>query len=197
MGRRAPNEGTISKRSDGRWHARVHLGYRDGKRARKSFYGQSRREVQQKLTRALHDIDRGVQLATNDRLPVGDFLDRWLADDVRHRVRPLTLHSYTAIVNPHLKPALGRTPLGNLEPRQVQTLLGQKLEVGLSPRRVQYIHAVLRASLNKAERWGLVSRNVAKLVDPPDYSPRLKASGAQSRACYRAAAGCLCARRCN
>jgi integrase len=178
VARRAPNEGTITKRKDGRWHARVHLGYRDGKRLRKSLYGRSRREVQQKLTKALHDIDRGVQLATNERLPVGDFLDRWLADDVRHRVRPLTLRSYTAIVNQHLKPAFGSTPLRKLEPRQVQSLLGRKLEAGLSSRRVQYIHAVLRASLNKAERWGLVTRNVAKLVDPPRVNrPELRPLG--------------------
>ena len=37
----------------------------------------------------------------------------------------------------------------------------------LTPRTVQYIHAVLRRALNQAMRWGLVSRNVATLVTPP------------------------------
>jgi integrase len=167
MSRRAPYEGTISKRRDGRWQARIHLGYRDGRRLRKSVYGRTRREVQQKLTQALRELDLGLKLETSDRLSVSDYLDRWLRDDVRHRVRPLTLRSYTAIVDKHLKPSLGRTPLRKLEPRQVQTLLGEKLGSGLSPRRVQYVHAVLRAALHRAERWGYVSRNVAKLVDPP------------------------------
>jgi integrase len=42
-----------------------------------------------------------------------------------------------------------------------------KLAAGLSPRTVQYHHAILRRALGQAHRWGLVSRNVAKLVDPP------------------------------
>src|SRR5207248_2376455 len=32
---------------------------------------------------------------------------------------------------------------------------------------VQYLRAVLRRALGQALRWGLVSRNVATLVDPP------------------------------
>jgi len=32
---------------------------------------------------------------------------------------------------------------------------------------VQYLHAVIRRSLGQAERWGLVNRNVARLVSPP------------------------------
>ena len=32
---------------------------------------------------------------------------------------------------------------------------------------MRYLHAVLRRALVTAERWGMASRNVAKLVDPP------------------------------
>ena len=45
--------------------------------------------------------------------------------------------------------------------------INRKLASGLSPRRVQYIHAVLRRALGQAEKWSLVARNVAKLVDAP------------------------------
>lgn len=37
----------------------------------------------------------------------------------------------------------------------------------MAPRSVAYIRAVARQALGQAERWGLVSRNVAKLTDPP------------------------------
>jgi integrase len=43
----------------------------------------------------------------------------------------------------------------------------RKMESGLSARTVQYCHAVLRSALSKAEKDGLVSRNVAKLAEPP------------------------------
>jgi integrase len=45
--------------------------------------------------------------------------------------------------------------------------LNDRLRIGLSPRRVQYIHAVLRRALNRAVKAGYVGRNVALLVDPP------------------------------
>jgi integrase len=45
--------------------------------------------------------------------------------------------------------------------------MNRRSAAGLSPRRVVYIHAVLRRALVTAERWGMVSRNVAKLVDTP------------------------------
>lgn len=54
-----------------------------------------------------------------------------------------------------------------MTPEDVQKLINRKLVSGLSPRRVQYIHAVLRCALGQAEKWGLAARNVAKLVNAP------------------------------
>jgi integrase len=67
----------------------------------------------------------------------------------------------------HLIPGLGKTALAKLTPSEIQTFLKRRLDGGLSPRRVRYIHAVLGHALVTAEKWGMVSRNVAKLVDPP------------------------------
>lgn len=38
---------------------------------------------------------------------------------------------------------------------------------GLSARTAKYAYAVLRRALGQAERWGMVTRNVATLVEPP------------------------------
>ena len=43
----------------------------------------------------------------------------------------------------------------------MQLLINRKLSQGLSPRTVQYIHAVLRRALGQAVKWGLVHRNAA------------------------------------
>ena len=45
--------------------------------------------------------------------------------------------------------------------------MNRKRESGLSARTVQYLHAILRRALGQAERWGLVPRNIARLVSPP------------------------------
>jgi integrase len=42
-----------------------------------------------------------------------------------------------------------------------------KTEEKLSPRTLRYMRAVLRAALNDAVKWGIISRNAATLVDLP------------------------------
>jgi len=43
---------------------------------------------------------------------------------------------------------------------------------GLAPATIRQVHAILRSSLNQAERWGLVQRNVAKLACAPSQPQR-------------------------
>src|SRR5262249_38077025 len=70
-------EGSIHKRSDGRWVGVLHVGYVNGKRQRKYYYGETRRDVQQPLTAALRDQQQGIA-PVSARLTVGTLLDEWL-----------------------------------------------------------------------------------------------------------------------
>ena len=74
------HEGSIFQRKDGRWAASLHLGYRDGKRQRKTFYATTRREVQEALTRALCDLQDGIAVKTDQRETMGEYLHRWLEE---------------------------------------------------------------------------------------------------------------------
>jgi integrase len=103
----------------------------------------------------------------NERQTVGTFLDRWLEDAVKPKVRPRTYASYSQLVRLHIKPVLGSTMLAKLTPQQVQKWMNDKQAEGLSPRTVCYLRAVLRKALGQALKWGEVARNVATLVDPP------------------------------
>src|SRR5215213_5834099 len=49
----------------------------------------------------------------------------------------------------------------------VQGMYRSMLDRNLSPRTVQYTHAVLRRALKQAVRWGLVPNNVCEDVDRP------------------------------
>lgn len=51
--------------------------------------------------------------------------------------------------------------------RQLSETKSQRGKRTLAPRTVQYVRAVLRKALGTAEKYGLVARNVATLVDPP------------------------------
>ncbi len=166
MTRRGPQEGTIYQRKDGRWATGVHMGYQDGRRVRKWVIGHTRAEVAAKLAPVLKARDERRPVP-NQRERLGPFLRRWLDEIAKPTIRASTYDSYDDILRLHLIPGLGRIAIAKLTPAEVQAFLNAKSASGLSPRRVQYLHAVLRRALVTAERWGIASRNVAKLVDPP------------------------------
>ena len=165
--RRGHGEGSIYQRSeDGRWCTVVDLGYVNGKRKRKYIYGDTRKEVAEKLKVVLRDQQQGLPIAA-ERLTVAACLSRWLADVVKGTVRPTTYTSYEGTVRLHIVPTLGRIELSKLTAQHVTALLNAKGEAGLSPRSVKYIRTVLRVALNQAVKWNLVVRNVVTLVPTP------------------------------
>lgn len=169
MSRRGNNEGSIYRRKDGRWASTINLGRQDGKLRRKTFYGVTRQMVQEKLTDALHTFHQGLPITT-ERQTVGNFIERWLEDSVKPSVRPKTYASYSQVARLYLFPYIGKISLQKLTPQQLQAFLNNRVADGLSPRTVQYTHAVLRRALGQAMKWGLVSRNIALLVDLPKMS---------------------------
>jgi integrase len=166
MGKRAHHEGSIYQRADGRWAACVTVGYQDGKRKRKTYYCATQKEAREKLTAAQHTLQQALPI-TDDRQTVGRFLDRWLHEYAKAKIRPKTYASYEQLMRTHLLPGLGHISLSKLSPQHVQEFLNCKLASGLSPRTMQYLHAHLRSALNRAVKWGLVARNVATLADAP------------------------------
>jgi integrase len=101
---------------------------------------------------------------------VREFLERWLEESIRPKVRPWTYRGYEVHVRVHIVPELGMERLVKLTPQQVQRWMNRRLAAGLAPKTVHYMRGTLRGALNQAVKWGMVTRNVAALVDPPGRS---------------------------
>jgi integrase len=164
--RRSSGDGNFRLRADGRWEVRFTLP--NGKT--KSLYGKTRQEVQRQHRAALRDLENGRDFSARSQT-VSQFLTHWLDDVIKPRSAPKTYATYADIVRLHIVPDLGRIALDKLAPQQVAALLQRKQEKGLSPRTVHHIRAVLRAGLNQAVKWQLVTRNAAALVDSPRQKP--------------------------
>lgn len=166
--RRGNNEGSIYKRPDGSWAGQVSTGYDPvtGKRKRKSFYGQTRREVADKVSQALRDMRNGLAVEPV-RCTFGEWLDKWLERYKKPQLRQSTYESYESIIRAYIKPSLGGVPLAKVQANMLQNFYNEKLESGLSTRTVRYIHAVIRQALQQAVKEGLLSRNVADATTPP------------------------------
>jgi integrase len=165
MGRRGNGEGSITRRKDGLYMGRYTVQTAAGTK-RKALYGKTRQEVAEKLTRAMADRDDGLVFDA-DNLKVGEYLERWLVDSVLDTVRPTTYERYEQIVRIHICPALGGAKLKNLTPVHVRGLYREKLQEGLSPRTVQYIHVTLHKALKQAVQDDLIPRNATEAVKAP------------------------------
>lgn len=164
--KRGQGEGNIYRRNDGRWAARISAGYANGKRSRRWVYGKTRADVANQLRTMIQAHQHGTLVAPG-RVTLGQFLTRWLEDCARPKLRPRSFESYTQVVRLHIAPSLGHVPLQKLAPQHVQSWLNERQRTGLSPRTCQYARAILRSALAQALRWGVVSRNVATLVESP------------------------------
>ena len=159
-------KGSVQKRGSA-WKMTVDIGKdAEGRRRQHSKTFRTRREAEAALGAILKQAQEG-SLVRPTRRTTGEYLRRWVKDYAESHVRPLTLLRYHSIVERHLAPALGNVPLTSLQPGHVQQAHNLALAAGLSARSVVQHHRVLSEALKHAEQWGMVSRNVARLVTPP------------------------------
>jgi integrase len=159
---RGHGEGSIYQRKDGRWVAEITL----EDHSRKQFYGKSKKEVQEKLRQAINQQQLGV-LATGQQQTVEQFLEYWLEDVHKAKIRLRTYESYRNILNNHLLPDLGHIRLQRLTAQHVQSLYAKKQKEGLSAGSIGVVHAVLHKALDHAKRIKLVVNNVCDDVELP------------------------------
>jgi integrase len=167
--RRGHGEGSIYRRSDGRWVAVLDLGWRDGKRARKYFYARTRDQVARKLARALAQHQQGYEFA-NEQLTVEQFLGRWL-EAKRGTVSSGTWTRYEELVRLHVNPRIGKRRLARLKPDQLQAFYSE-LQASRSPATVLKVHRMLHSAFKLAVRWEAMPHNVTELVLAPPTGQR-------------------------
>ena len=136
----------------------------DGKRRYVS--AKHKGECRDKLRAAMADADKGL-VYNAGTTTVSQYLDAWLKDSLKNTVRQRTYERYESIARVHIKPALGRVKLKALTPAHVRNLYRKKLDAGLAPRTVNYIHTTLHKALKNAVTDGLIPRNPSDAVKPP------------------------------
>jgi integrase len=144
----------------------VELPREDGKRKRKPVYGKTEAEVIARKRKLQADLDRGLPLP-DERRTTNDYLLWWGREVLPGTVKDSTADDYRWILDHYVIPHVGGIRLAKLTPQHVQSMMRSLERGGLSPRTQRYARTVLGRALRHAERWGMVVRNVASLVDPP------------------------------
>lgn len=163
--RRAPGEGGLYPRQDGKWEGRADFGYTpDGRRVRRRVVAATKREAAQRLAALMAERERGA-LPDASRWTVSAWLDHWVETA---ELRPRTRITYRANVR-HLSEYLGRTQLRKLAPADVSRYMTARLS-GEKPAKAQTVRnefSALRRALEVARRHRLITENVCHLVSAP------------------------------
>ena len=171
--RRKQGEGTLRKRADGRWEARVVIGYDEkGNPITKNVTAMEKGECLEKLEQLKEKC--GVQLTgkVKAEMAFGDWLNFWYQQYAKQTLRPTTQSGYENMIYNHIITDIGKIPLNKLTQNDLQQFYtrlkngGRKVRTelygkGLSDRMVRGCHAMCRKALEKAVADGIIRINPA------------------------------------
>ena len=170
--KRANGEGSIRKRSDGRWEGRYTAGYHPetGKRIIKNVLGKTQAECKAKLKKAIEE-SQSLDVGRADEYTVAAWLRTWFELYAKPHIRPSTMNYYHRNIEQHVAPAIGDIPLNKLTTRDLQKLYNdlqsngrlrkvqKKEKPGLSNSTVRGIHMMLHNALDRAVKEKLILSN--------------------------------------
>ena len=171
--RRANGEGNIRKRKDGRWEGRYTVGHdpETGKAIIKNVLGKTQAEVKEKLKKAIEE-NVGIDYGRAKTYTVGSWLEVWMENYARVKLRPSTFKTSQGFLKNHIKPQIGGIPLADLtsldlqrfykhllDGGRVDRIEAKKKPKGLAPKTVRNIHQMIGSAYNLAMEQKLVTRN--------------------------------------
>ena len=177
--KRANGEGSIRKRSDGRWEGRYTVGYdENGKVKMKNVLGKTQAEVKEKLKEKIEEA-KVLDVSKSEAYTVGEWAVLWFEIYAKPNIRERTADYYNRYITKHIVPCLGDIKLNKLTGRQIQKMYNDLLDhgrervsqkeknPGLSGTYVHGVHVMLHNCLNRAVKERLLVRNPADDVIVP------------------------------
>ena len=178
--RRASGEGSIRKRSDGRWEGRYVAGHDEaGKPIRKNVLGKTQAEVREKMKKAIEE-SRGIDVAKAEEYTVATWATTWYELYSKPNIRESTQERYWNHIRYHIIPEIGQIKLTKLTGRDVQRMYNNVKDHGrilkgpwdkrpktLTASYVISLHRMFKMCLERAVTEQLILRNPCNNVVLP------------------------------
>ncbi|MFF0792800.1 tyrosine-type recombinase/integrase [Streptomyces spiralis] len=166
--RRANGESAIYFGKDGRWHARVPMGYKDdGTPYRRHLTRPTRKDLVEEVRRLEKQRDEGSARQPGKPWTVDKWLWHWVENIAKPVVSENTYAGYEVAVRVHLVPGVGKHRIDRLEPEHLESLYRRMQKNGSKPATAHQAHRTIRTALGEAVRRGHAAKNAAALAKPP------------------------------
>lgn len=138
--RKKNGEGSIYQLANGKWTGKLQIGKKpDGKPNRKTFSGKTEAEVRKKIKEFNKNIDK--YLAENvPTLSFEEYINKWLYTYKRNTLKPSSFDRLESSVKNYVIPNLGYLQLGNIENHDIQSLINDMFDKGLSHSSIKKVY---------------------------------------------------------
>lgn len=175
-----PRKGeNIRKRKDGRWEARYMKGRdMDGKIRYGYLYGKSYKEVKDKKIKIISEYLSFLAYGNQPSVLLEDDRIRTVSvqwrNHIRYTIKVSTYSNYGEILDNHILPVLGDTPIRKFTNRILLNFVQRELEKGMSYGSIHVIMGVLKNLLHYGQELGCFPAELLKF-------PRIPAGGKEIR----------------
>lgn len=156
----------IYRRKDGRYEGRYVIGKTLGGKTRFGYvYGRQYAEVKQTLL--LKKAERAANPATVSggcHATVGEWLFRWMENEVLGSVKATSYQTYVNIAKKHLLPMLGKMNLVSITPGVVYDFATALMNSDLAYSTVKGIYRLFSAAMRSAYEEGLIPKNPCRRI---------------------------------
>lgn len=173
MARKANGEGSIIKDKRGFWRGAVSLPSSDGKHKKKYIYGQTRKEVADKMNELINQLRTNTYIEPC-KVTLYEWLCTWLDVYCKNEVRMTTYINYETYIYKHIKGSIGSYSLCDLNTVLIQEYFNDKFKNGrldgkggLNPKTLKNMHDMLHRALDKAVQIDMINKNPASFITLP------------------------------
>lgn len=153
------------------YRLRVDLGRdSDGNRIRKTFYGKSKKDAEDKLQEYKNGLNSGLS-NDYDKLTLGNVCKLWLFEKIKNTVKPSTFERYEGVYRIYIKPSpLYPIKLKDLKSLDIQRYYNDLFNSGKSTSIIKNLDKLLKSFFNYCIDEGYIVRNycIGKSITIPE-----------------------------
>lgn len=157
---------------DGLWHVWVTVGAKpNGRPDQRHIKRRAKDLAEEAADELLDEVKAGRVTKPGAKPTVKSWLDTYLDTIAPRRCNPGTVYDYRSKMRNWVYPKYGAKRLDRFAPEDLDAIYLHMAQCGKAQSHQLKVHRILSRALDIAVRRGLVSHNVAKMVDAPSVEP--------------------------
>lgn len=139
----------------------------DGTSIRKTFYGSSKSEAEEKANNYMQNLNTGL-IINNQMVTINSLFPKWLFAVKKNELKPSSFESYYGTYTNYIKPYLiADLPINAIKSLKVQQYYNELTKNNASPSTVKKTHKLLKQFFSYTDKEGYIIKNPCMNISLP------------------------------